>query len=143
VVQPSLKGRDRGASFVGWYPCDAREEFLRSEIAKLSKERVPEGVAADFVETWEDPTPWSKDFARHGYRYERHDSNHDPLRLAAEAMAHDQLYKSTINVSLAVRKALRRYLGIEPAASSHELGQRFLVSNHIRQRRRFCRTKCG
>jgi hypothetical protein len=25
----------------------------------------------------------------------------------------------------------------------HELGQRFLVSNHIRQRRRFCRTKCG
>jgi hypothetical protein len=114
--------RDRGASFVGWYPCDAREEFLRSEIAKLSKERVPEGVAqADFVETWEDPTPWSKDFARHGYRYERHDSNHDPLRLAAEAMAHDQLYKSTINVSLAVRKALRRYLGIEPAASSHEL----------------------
>lgn len=36
-------------------------------------------------------------------------------------MAHDQLYKSTINVSLAVRKALRRYLGIQPAASSHEL----------------------
>ena len=74
---------------------------MRVAQAKLSKERMPEGVAqADFVKTWEDPTPWSKDFARHGYRYERHDSNHDPLRLAAEAMAHDHLYKSTINVSL-------------------------------------------
>ena len=109
--------RDRGASFVGWYPCDAREEFLRSEIAKLSKERVPEGVAqADFVEAWEDPTPWSKDLARHGYRYERHDSNHDPLRLAAEAMAHDPLYKSTINVSL------RRQEGFTPLSRHRASG---------------------
>ena len=39
-----------------------------------------------------------------------------------------------------VRKkgSLREHPGLK-----HELGQRFLGSNHIRRRRRVCMTKCG
>ena len=46
-----------------------------------------------------------------------HDGDDDPLSDAAEAAARSPLFTTTINVTLAVRKALRRYLGIEPALS--------------------------
>jgi hypothetical protein len=46
----------------------------------------------------------------------KHDTDTDPLCIEAEAAARSPLFKTTINISLAVRRALRRYLGIEPTA---------------------------
>ena len=51
------------------------------------------------------------------YQYEHHDGDDDPLSDAAEAAVRSPLFTTTINVTLAIRKALRRYLGIEPALS--------------------------
>ena len=68
-------------------------------------------------------TLWSKDLRRLGYEYENHDTDHDPLRLAAEATASSPVNKTTINVTLAIRRALRRYLGIESPASGREIGE--------------------
>ena len=65
------------------------------------------------------PTDWNREFLN--YRYENHEAEDDPLRVTAEATARSPLFKSTINVTLAIRKALRRYLGIEPAVSGYEV----------------------
>jgi hypothetical protein len=52
-----------------------------------------------------------------GYRYERHDEDRDPLCLIADASIRNPLFTTTVNVTLAIREALRRYLGITPATS--------------------------
>ena len=49
------------------------------------------------------------------YEHENHDCDDDPLCIAAAAAVRNPVFKTTINLSLAIRKALRRYLGIEPA----------------------------
>jgi hypothetical protein len=47
-------------------------------------------------------------------RQRYHGTDGDPLGIAAEATARGPVFKTTVNVTLAVRKASRRYLGIEP-----------------------------
>jgi hypothetical protein len=124
--QPTIFGdlREEATRFVAWFPHNARAQFIGSAIAELAKQRLPSGDGlVDFVAKWEDPTLWSKDLRRLGYEYENHDTDHDPLRLAAEATASSPVYKTTINVSLAIRRALRRYLGIESPASGREIGE--------------------
>ena len=56
-------GRDHGGADV---------EGDLALVVVLDPEELPLGDRDFSIETWEDPTPWSKDFARHGYRYERH-----------------------------------------------------------------------
>jgi hypothetical protein len=110
---PAIFGdlRETGTSFVAWFPNDARVRFTRSVIAELAQERLPSGARLiDFVMEWEDPTPWSKDLRILGYKYEKHGRDQDPLHLAAEAAALNPAVKTTINVSLAIKKALRLYL---------------------------------
>ena len=124
--QPTIFGdlREEATRFVAWFPHNARAQFIGSAIAELAKQRLPSGDGlVDFVAEWEDPTLWSKDLRRLGYEYENHDTDHDPLRLAAEATASSPVYKTTINVTLAIRRALRRYLGIESPASGREIGE--------------------
>ncbi len=75
----------------------------------------------DFVVQWEDPTPWSKDLRLLGYKYEKHGREQDSLRLAAEAAALDPVFKTTINISLAIRKALRLYLDTVSTVPDSEL----------------------
>jgi hypothetical protein len=116
--EPTIFGdlREEGTRFVAWFPNNARAHFSRSVVAELAKDPLSSGTRLiDFVVAWEDPAPWSKDLRRLGYQYEDR-ADHDPLRLAAHATARSPLFKSTINITLAVRKAVRRYLGIEPAA---------------------------
>ncbi len=48
------------------------------------------------------------------YRYECHDGDDDPLARMGYAAAWHPIFKTTINMTLAVRLALRRYLGLEP-----------------------------
>ena len=86
--------------------------------AEFGRERLAEAVAA-----WEDPARWSRELNLLGYSYEEHASEDDPLRAAAEAVVSSPLFKATINVSLAIRKALRRYLGIEPVELSSKIGE--------------------
>ena len=67
----------------------------------------------------EDPSKWTKEsikqLHRLGYQFEHHKAKNDPLSIAAAAAVRSPVLKTTINLTLAIRKALRRYLGIEPA----------------------------
>ena len=113
--------REDGTSFAAWAPHHARSQFVGSAIAKFAKERLPSSDKfVDFVVEWEDPIRWSKQLRGLGYRYEKHGTDHDQLRLAAEVVARSPLFTTRINITLAIRKALRRYLGVEPAGSNPE-----------------------
>ena len=71
-----------------------------------------------FVAEGEDPAKWTKKWIKElhpfGYRFEHHEGRTDPLCIAAEAAVRSPVFKTTINPTLAIRKALRRFLGIEP-----------------------------
>jgi hypothetical protein len=109
---PMLYGelRDAATRFVAWFPFHHYIGFGNEE-ARFAK--------------WQDPTNWADKINLRflKYEYERHDTTDDPLRIAAEAAIRAPLFKSTFNLSLAIRKALRRYLGIEPALSDSTIGE--------------------
>jgi hypothetical protein len=69
-----------------------------------------------FIAEWEDPSKWLKELHGLGYRFENHDGEADPLWVAAEVAVRSPILKTTVNITLAVRKALRRYLHLEPTA---------------------------
>jgi hypothetical protein len=54
-----------------------------------------------------------------GYEYELHDAAAARLRLAALAAVQNPLIKTTINISFALRRVLRRYLGIGGKVLNH------------------------
>jgi hypothetical protein len=123
--EPTIFGdlRETGTSFVAWFPNDARAQFTGFVVAELAKERLPPSARLiDFVVQWQDPRPSSKDLSRLGYQFEKHDGDRDPLRLAAESAGRSPVLTTTINVSLAIRKALRRYLG-EHVVSGYGMGE--------------------
>jgi hypothetical protein len=66
---------------------------------------------------WLNPYSWSDrlDPGFLDYRHEDHSADDDPVYIAAEASVRSSVFKISVNVTLAIRKALRRYLGIEPA----------------------------
>jgi hypothetical protein len=113
--QPNIFGdlRDGCARFVAWEPRHNKTQFMRSRIAKLAMEWAPSGERlADVVADWEKLTKSTRDLRRLGYEREKHPAN-DPLRRAAEATVRNPLSITTIDISFAIRKAIRRYLGIE------------------------------
>jgi hypothetical protein len=112
---PTIFGdvRAGGASFVAWWPPHHRAKRMGRVIDTFL--RGPHPINLAFVDEWENPTKWGKDLKALGYRFETHNQDHDPLCTAAEASVRGPLFTTTINVTLAIRKALRRYLGIEPA----------------------------
>jgi hypothetical protein len=110
--------REDGARFVAWIPHDAKSEFMRSAVAQLAMEWAPTGDRyPDAVSEWEEPTKSTKELRSLGYEYERHTAD-DPLRRVAEATVRNPLSTTTINVSFAIRRAIRRYLGIERIESA-------------------------
>jgi hypothetical protein len=114
--------RNEGTSFVAWFPFRRRGQFMGSAIAELTKELLPNRFV-DFVAQWEDPQQVTKELGLLDYKYERHDADHDPLCLTAEATARSPLFKTTVNVTLTITKALRRYLGIEPEVLDSEMAE--------------------
>ena len=105
--------REEGAKFVGWVPHNAKSQFVRSVIAQLAIEWAPAGDRYPLVVLeWEDPTKWTKDLRSLGYEYEKLPAD-DRLRRAAEATIRNPLSTTTINISFAIRRAIRRYLDIE------------------------------
>lgn len=104
--------REQGTRFVAWFPF--RPCAPSGRVIAFAQELNPRAVEA--ARAWQDPTKWTKELRRLGYRYERHADNDDPLQIAAEASIDQALFKTTVNISLAIRKSLRRYLGLEPPA---------------------------
>lgn len=100
--------RHDGTTLVLWLPFHVQRPFFNLPLKRFSDA---------FTAKWDQPNAWSDrlDLNFLDYHYENHEAHDDPLLLAANAAARSPLFKSTINVTLAVRKALRRYLGIEPA----------------------------
>ncbi len=120
---PTIFGdlRQDGARFVGWFPLRWRSQFTGGAIGTIARELLPNRFT-DFVAEWEEPSKWIKELKTLNYEFEKHDRESDPLCIKAETTARDRLFKITVNVTLALRKALRRYLGIEPTVTSSEIG---------------------
>ena len=124
--EPTIFGdlRNEGTSFVAWKPLHRRPHFsgTTEQIAKtLSYSLV------DFVAEWENPLKQAKELKLLDYKFEKHDIDNDHVRLAAEATARSPIFKTTINVTLAIKKAIRRYLGIEPPMLGSEIGEPRLI----------------
>jgi hypothetical protein len=109
-AEPMLYGdlRHEGTQFVAWFPFHQYIGYGNEE-ARFAKWQV----------NWADKI----NLRYLDYHYEKHDADDDPLRLAAEAAIRSPLFKTTFNVTLAVRKALRRYLGIDPKLPVSETGE--------------------
>jgi hypothetical protein len=97
--------RNDGTQFVSWWAFQSHTSAVFS-------------TDADVAPKWEDPLSRANriDPKFLDYRYEPHDDETDPLMREARASAQRPVFKTSINLSLALRLALRRYLGIEPAA---------------------------
>jgi hypothetical protein len=115
--------RDEGTHFVSWLPFHEQFHVAYSATEGNAHALLP-GQIVKAIPKWEGPAEWSDqiDPSFLNYKYEDHSADDDPLRLAAEATARSPLFKTTVNVALAVRTALRRYLGIEPVLADSETG---------------------
>lgn len=123
--EPAIFGdlREDGTRFVAWFPYHGRGQFTGGTIGEIARELLPHRFI-DFVAEWEDPAEWVKELKALNYEFEKHDTDADPLCMTAAASARSPVFKTTINVTLAVRKAVRRYLGIEPTDPALELDSR-------------------
>jgi hypothetical protein len=121
--EPTIFGdlRKEGTSFVAWFPFRRRVHWMGNAIEAVAQE-LPARIV-DFITESEDPTRWAGQLKLLDYEFEKHDRDDDSLCIAAEATAHGPLFKTSINITLAIRQALRRYLGIERAAASSEMGE--------------------
>jgi Transcriptional regulator, AbiEi antitoxin len=99
--------RKGGTDFVSWWPFQAQ-----LQLTDLSS------TGADVAPKWEGRRSSADriDPRFLNYRYENHDD--DALRHMACAAALRPIFTMTINITLAIRLALRRYLGIELARTS-------------------------
>jgi hypothetical protein len=115
--EPTIFGdlRRDGARFVAWFPFLRRNQITGGALGEIARKLMPERRFTEFVADWEEPTKWRKELKSLNYEYEKHDTHTDLLCIEAEAAARSPLFKTTINITLAVRRTLRRYL-IEPAA---------------------------
>ena len=112
--------RDKGANFVAWLPLRRRVPRMGRVIEAFAEE-MP---SAEFLAAWEDPIKWTRELRQLGYKYEKHDRDDDLLCKAAEAATRSPDFKVTVNITLVIRKALRRFLGIEPAGPFSESGSK-------------------
>jgi hypothetical protein len=116
--------RQQSTQFVAWMPFPRPDKLAGGAIERIARERRGDGFIK-FIAEWEDPSKWLKQLRRIGYRFEHHDHETDPLRMAAQAAVRSAVVKTEINVTLAVRKALRRYLNLEPPSQALEAENRY------------------
>lgn len=105
--------RNEGRTFVAWLPFQEKRPVFDLTLKTF---------VDTFAAKWDQPNVWSDRLDRNflNYQFEDHAAEDDPLRIAAKATANSPLFQTTINVTLAIRKALRRYLNIEPTESNFE-----------------------
>ena len=106
--------REQATRFTGWLPFPRRDQFAGGAIERLAQE-VRGASFVKFIADYEDPVKWLKELRRMGYHFENHDGETDSLCVAAKSAVRNPIFRTTVNVILAIRKALRRYLDIEPA----------------------------
>ena len=111
-AEPIIYGdlRDEATRFVAWFPF---HQFIGAEPGKAP------------LAKWQNSRNWADriDPRLLNFQYEEHDLDDDPLCLAAVAAVRGPLFKATINVTLAIRKALRRYLSLDPAILDSTIGE--------------------
>ena len=103
--------RDDGTRLVLWLPFHEKRPIFNLPLKRF---------VDTFAAKWQQPNAWSDRLPSNflDYHFEDHSAADDPLRLLGEAAARSATFTITINLTLALRKALRRYLGLELAASS-------------------------
>jgi hypothetical protein len=101
--------RDDGTKLVLWLPFHETRPVFNLALKQFVDTFAAKWAQAD---AWSDRLP-SKFL---DYHFEDHSADDDPLRLRAEAMARDATFTITINLTSAVRKAVRRYLRLDQAA---------------------------
>src|SRR5262249_44798242 len=110
--------RQQATRFAAWLPLPRRGQFAGGGIAQIAQERRGDDSLIKAVAEREDPSLWAKktmkELHQAGYQLEHHEGKTDLLCIAAEFAVRSPVFKSTINISFAIRKALRRYLGLEP-----------------------------
>ena len=115
--EPAIFGdvRDEGMSFVAWYPSHSRQHVIGTAIERLARKILPYHLSVDVVEKRENVVVghFPQALKSLGYKFESR-SIDDPLRRAAANAVHNAVVVVTVNPTLAIRKALRRYLGLEP-----------------------------
>jgi hypothetical protein len=115
--------RDDATRFVCWWR--AHQEYKRvEEVVDQSLAQPSHPDLGEFIGKWLHPDLTSErvDPAFLGYEYEDHDAADDPLRISATTAVRNPVFKTTVNISLAIRLALRRYLGIEPRLATSARG---------------------
>jgi len=105
--------RNDAATFVAWWPMIRRPRF--NVVTTRVLEASPPGIV-QIAEQWEDPRPWRVELEQLGYFVERHDRADDLLRQEAEDLVQTSFVRTSVNVSLAIRIAVRRCLGLDPPA---------------------------
>jgi hypothetical protein len=103
------------------YRCRGADQFAGGAIERITQELGGDGLIKFVAEREEWTKKSIKELQRFGYRFEHHEGRADPLCIAAEAALRSPVFKTTINPTLAIRKALRRYLGIEPVLTKSEI----------------------
>jgi len=106
--------RNARTAFVAWSPSHEHSKVIGSPIARLAEQLLPYHKLTDFVADWENPDKFPRELKRLGYEYEKHPAD-APLRVMGQSAARNFTFKMTVNITLAIRKALRRYLELEPA----------------------------
>jgi hypothetical protein len=101
--------RDDGTKLVLWLPFHETRPVFNLALKQF---------VDTFAAKWAQPEAWSDRLPSKflDYHFEDHSADDDPLRLRAEATARDAIVTTTIDLTSAVRKALRRYLGLDHAA---------------------------
>jgi hypothetical protein len=109
--EPMIYGdlRDGGALFVSWFPSHRIVKHFPN--GKKSRSGRPK---------WGDPENAADQLspAYLEYTFEDHSAPNDPLKLAAATAFRSPTSKLSVDVSLVIRKALRRYLGVEDTAQA-------------------------
>jgi hypothetical protein len=118
--------RDDATQFVAWLPLPRRQQLIGGAIGRIAEEVHGEALIR-FAAEWEDPSKWPRKLIgrlrQFGYAFEHHEGNTDALCTAADAAVRSPVFKSSINISLALRKTLRRYLNLESAAAEARNGE--------------------
>jgi hypothetical protein len=106
--------RDNGTTFVSWLAFHEQRPVFDYKL---------KGFVDKFSAKWQLPNPCSDRLDPNflEYKYEQHDAEDDPLHMAAEIAVSSPVIKVSINITLALRKALRRYLSIEPVLTQPEI----------------------
>ena len=112
--------RDEGTTFVCWFPAHRLYGTATDEAASTGTSPV----AYKSLAKWESPMDWADQLAARflDYKFEDHSADDDPLATAAGVTLRSPIFKTSVNASLAVRKAVRRYLGIEPMSDQRKEG---------------------